>query len=367
MISFDPFDIWSTDKLGALKARWYKGHQTALFPLGLVYLMDLAAPTALRRILGVKQSEFAHVLAILQGTEFATNDLEFVERVSDLQMRNGWGLGFKWFSANGNYPCDIPYITNTPYVMRALLNVSQASTAKPKAKVLFDESWDFLQSLQSLHESAHSLALSYAPVKEPNIVINANTYAAYAYAMHAKYGLPERQNEAKQIAMKLIRFVVEQQYEDGRWYYLAERGRLDMIDCFHSCFVVRNLMLTRDLIPEISELMPLDKTIDLGWAYIKSAFYDPNSRLVKRYSVISRFDPFRYDLYDQAEYLGLLIDFGELNDARELSAAVKKRFMHNSDWFCRIDRLNRRWGRNFLRWGIVQFWYHETRLNELLD
>lgn len=365
MQAFDPFDIWATERLGSLKARWYEGQRAALVPLGLVYVCDLLAPLTLRRFLNVPKSEFAHVLAILQKTPYAVPDTQFVDRMEQLRLRGGWGLGFKWFSANGTYADDLPYITNAPYVMQALLDVADHSPAKAKARALFEDSWSFLQSLEIMNEDDDTLALSYAPVKEPLIVVNSNSYAAYAYAMHARHGRAEIRAEARARAIKLVHWVIKQQYSDGRWYYLAERGPMDMIDGFHSCFVVRNIRYTRALLPELSDATEVDQAIALGWDYIKRELFDPATNLAKRYSVVSRYDPFRYDLYDQAEYLGLLIDFDEIEEAKQFVEVVKKRFCRDDAWFCRIDRLNRRWGRDFLRWGIAQFWVHEARLKKI--
>ncbi len=75
-------------------------------------------------------------------------------------------------------------------------------------------------------------------------------------------------------------------------------------------------------------------------------------------------DPFKLDLYDQAEYLGLLVDFDLLDEAVEFSARVEMRFRKGEHWYCRIDIFGRRWGKDFLRWGIVPFWYHRARLKK---
>ncbi|HBM89328.1 MAG TPA: hypothetical protein DD437_12345 [Rhodobiaceae bacterium] len=365
MMTHDPFDIWATERLGRLKYQWYQGHSWAKLPLGLIYVADVIAPNLTRNLLRVEQHEFAHILAMLQSTDRALPDSAFVHRMSDMRNQGGWGLPFKWYSMNGIYPETTPYITNTPYVMEALTQIPHTSDARPLAETLFNDSWSFLNALKVKHKDATHLALSYAPVDEPHIVVNANSYSAYAYALHHRHGLPENRDEAEENATKLCRWVVDQQYDDGRWYYLAERGPWDMIDGFHSCFVVRNLRKTAELVPTVAPLV--EPSIEKGWNYIRRKIYHQKSGLCRRYAEVSRADPFKFDLYDQAEYLGLLLDFGEFEEAELFAQTVRQRFCNGADWYCRIDRLGRRWGRNFLRWGIVQFWVHEARLNHHLS
>lgn len=365
LTAYDPYDIWATDWLGGLKAGYYQGQRIALVPLGMAYVADLMMPVILRRLLGVKPIGFAHVQALLQNTNYAMSDVDFVDLMAKMQSGHGWGLGFKWFSINGIYPETTPYVTTSPYVMDALAHVAEDSPAKDSACALFEDSWNFLEALKVRHEDADTLALSYAPFDEPHIVVNANSYAVFAYALHSKYGKKERREYAIDKAERIARWVVAQQYDDGRWYYLAARGSFDMVDGFHSCFVVRNLLNAVKEFPELSPVV--GDSIKMGWQYIKRNLYDPKSGLAKRYSIVSRVDPFRYDLYDQAEYLGLLIDFGEIDAAQEFARTVRRKFVRNNIWYCRIDRMGRRWGPGFLRWGMAQFWSYEARLRKITE
>lgn len=361
--AYDPYDVWATESLGGLKARYYKGQRVAMIPLAIAYLVDLLMPVFFRRMLAIKPVGFAHVQAILQSTHHAMSDVDFVELMADMQRGNGWGLGFKWFSVNGIYPETTPYVTTSPYVMDALVRLSESSPAKAKAEALFENSWHFLQSLKVKHEDAETLALSYAPFDEPKIVVNANSYAVFAYALHSKYGPKETREYAIEKATKIARWVVSQQYNDGRWYYLADRGSFDMVDGFHSCFIVRNLLNSVKELPELDSVV--GDSIRMGWKYIKQNLFDSKTGLAKRYSSVSRIDPFRYDLYDQAEYLGLLIDLENINVAQEFANKVRRKFMRGDVWYCRIDRLGRRWGPGFLRWGIAQFLAYEARMKKI--
>ncbi|HED14990.1 MAG TPA: hypothetical protein ENI62_15305 [Gammaproteobacteria bacterium] len=276
----------------------------------------------------------------------------------------GWGLPFAWYSKNGVYDAHMPYVTNTPYVMEALLVLAELPDLHDEAMTLFHGTWGFLQSLHAMRESSDELALSYAPVDEPRVVVNANAYAAFAYALHARYGQEEVRDKARLKARKLVQWVVNQQQADGSWRYYADHETGNFIDCFHSCFVVKNLLKVSKLLSELSEF--IHPVTDKGWEYIKSELYNGDTGFCRRFAVRAQRDLFRLDLYDQAEYLGLLVDFGLLNEAAEFATRVEKKFRKGDHWYCRIDILGRRWGRNFLRWGIVPFWYHRARLGRVL-
>ncbi len=263
-------------------------------------------------------------------------------------------------SKNGLYGPEIPFVTHTPYVMEALLVLSEWPELCDPAMRLFHGTWGFLASLQIMQEGQDDLALSYAPVAEPRIVVNANSYAAFAYALHAIYGKEARRKEAEHRAERLARWVVRQQDKNGAWFYYADREPGNFIDCFHSCFVVKNLRKVKQLLPSLTDLV--EPAIHQGWQFLQNAFFDGQARLCRRFAARAHRDPFCWDLYDQAEFLGLLVDFGELDRAK-LFASLEARFRRNGDWYCKIDLLGRRWGKHFLRWGIVPFWYQRARLD----
>ncbi len=331
--------------------------RVALYAL---YGADLVAPLLVRRRLGVEAREFAHTIAMRRELDGDLDDTAFVERMEAMRQDGGWGLPFAWFSRNGTYPAGLPLVTSTPYVLEALLKIDPDAPCAPRAQELFDESWGFLESLRVHHESPEELALSYAPFDDETTVVNANSYAAWAYAMHAVHGQPSRREEARSRALRLARWVVHQQQRDGSWYYLAARDRWDMIDGFHSCFVVRNLRHVRTLLGQ--DVGFTDSPIESGWRYIRTRLFDERVGLCRRYALRSRPDPFRYDIYDQAEYLGLLIDFSEVEEARALVDVVRRRFRRRGAWYCKLDVFGRRWGRGFQRWGITPFEVHEARL-----
>ncbi len=369
--SFDPYDVWSSPYGVVIRRVYYSGHVFGKLAAIALALADWLTPGFSRRIIRAAKRSYPIVAAqrilMLDVENRLTRELsgELASYLTALGTRCSqkqawaWGLGFPWMSKNGLYGPDVPFVTHTPYVMEALLVLSGRSAAFNQADEMFHGTWRFLESLLVMYEDQSLLALSYAPVEEPRSVVNANSYAAFAYALHAVHGRPEVQNKAREKAKKLINWVIRQQQKDGSWFYYADEKPGNFIDCFHSCFVVKNLIKVSRLVPEFAG--PIDAAVDNGWQFIEENFHDSRAGLCRRFMVHAQRDPYRWDLYDQAEYLGLLVDFGEMECAERFVRQVEDNFRSGENWFCRIDIFGRRWGKNFIRWGIAPFLYHRAR------
>ena len=375
--AFDPYDLWASPWGVSIRERYYRGNHLGKIGAVALGLLDWLFPQLARRLVVARKVEYPIVIAhVVLQTYFQHSPVEVdylhalraFRSTAAIQGAGGqwsWGLGFPWMSKNGLYGPDIPFVTHTPYVMEALLVLADQPELHDEAMNLFHGTWNFLESLKVMHRGKDELALSYAPVEEPRIVVNANSYAAFAYALHSVHGKSEVRDEASLKAKHLARWVVRQQQTDGSWFYYADREHGNFIDCFHSCFVIKNLLKVKRLLPDLEDIV--EQPIDKGWRYIKEKFFDRRAGLCRRFTVRSHRDPFRWDLYDQAEFLGLLVDFGELDRAIDFARCVEKRFSKGSNWYCRIDVFGRRWGRNFLRWGIMPFWYHRSRLEKAVE
>ncbi|WP_153011296.1 hypothetical protein [Sterolibacterium denitrificans] len=360
---YDPYDIWSVPALGELKSKWTRGQKGSALLIPLIGLLEVLVPNLLRKGLRVQPHTFAHVEAMrYQLGDLSPSEALQVFRVSRV-CGSAWGLPFSWFSKNGVYSANTPYITNTPYVMEALISIAGQPEYQAESEQLFEQTWRFLESLEVMYSTHSELALSYAPIHEPRKVNNANSYAAFAYALHAEHGNDKNKNIASARAGRLVAWLIAQQQVDGSWFYYADNEGGNFIDCFHSCFVIKNLIKVKKLLPGLAE--SIQPTVDKGWSYIHDYLYDSQYGLCRRFSQRSHHDPFRWDLYDQAEYLGLLVDFSLYDEAQQFIQRVEDRFFKNGHWYCRIDILGRRWGKNFLRWGIAPYLYHKHRLKQL--
>lgn len=364
--AYDPYDLWAVPVLGKLKSGWSNKNPSSILAIPLIGIAEILAPITSRKLLSAPKNYFANSVALEYFYSTNNDRHQYLDLLVSLRSTDhGWGLPFAWYSKNGCYPPSLSFITHSLYPMEALLHMSRNLNASEAAFAFdaFKATWGFLQELRVMHQDKDCLALSYAPIDEPRIVVNANSYAAAAYALHAKNNDLIDSAIAAGRAAHIIKWVTSQQQADGSWFYYADNEPGNFIDCFHSCFVVKNLIKAQHQLPELYE--QIQPAIELGWRYIRKYIYDEKHGLCNRFSQRSHRDPFRWDLYDQAEYLGLLVDFALYDEASEFIKRVERRFLKNGHWYCRIDILGRRWGKGFLRWGIAPFLYHKHRFQQL--
>jgi len=372
LTSFDPYDLWSTPIGVKVREQYYKGLLMGKIGAILLGVLDWLTPSIIRRFTRANPRAYPIVIAhevlrlhqLGQLNEELASSLfsQLIESaaVSPNKQDWSWGLGFSWMSKNGLYPDTIPFVTHTPYAMEALLVLATYPSINKMAMQTFRGTWGFLESLKTMYQDDKQLALSYAPIDEPRIVINANSYAAYAYAMHAVHGEESNREYAIAKVKKLTQWIIAQQHNDGSWDYYADTDPGNFIDCFHSCFVVKNLLKAQKLLPEISVLS--NDAITQGWKYIQTQLYDSEKKMCRRFIVKQIKDPYVWDLYDQAEYLGLLVEFDEIEQARRFEKNVTAHFSKKDDWYCKVDMFGRKWGKGFQRWGIAPFKLAQSQL-----
>lgn len=371
--TFDPYDLWSTQTGVKVREQYYQGLLIGKAGAITLGVLDWLAPSMSRKLTRAQPRGYPIVIAheVLRLHQLGELDEElatslFFQLAESSTTSSGiipswsWGLGFSWMSKNGLYSDNIPFVTHTPYAMEALLVLTNYPHLKDTAMQVFCSTWEFLESLKIMHEDDEQLALSYAPIDEPRIVINANSYAAYAYAMHAVHGEESNREYAIDKVRKLTQWVIGQQHDDGSWDYYADNLAGNFIDCFHSCFVVKNLLKTQALLPDT--VLSIDTIAINGWEYIKSHLYDTENQLCRRFIAKQIKDPYVWDLYDQAEYLGLLIKWDEKKQALQFEQNITKYFKKKEDWYCKVDILGRKWGKNYQRWGIAPFKLAQSQL-----
>lgn len=364
-IALDPYNPWMTNSGVAIKRKFYKGRLSGKIGAVAIGLSDWLAPNMSRKLMGAKPQSYPILTAqwILTQPTLSNPKACFDELMAtasnDEHHGCAWGLGFPWMSKNGLYDEHMPFVTHTPYALEALIKLMSYPETKAQAKASFEKSWVFIENLLVMFEDEQQLALSYAPMEEPRIVINANSYASFSYALFVSQGV--NANEAKEKAIKIARWVLAQQKGNGSWHYYADNQDGNFIDCFHSCFIIKNLIKIAKLLPELqADVQP---AIDRGLNYIEQAFVDPNTGLVKRFTERDIKDPFVWDIYDQAEYLGVLVQTGQVDRARTLNNTIADTFCVKGEWYCKTDFLGRRWGKNFLRWGIYPYFYQKSQLD----
>lgn len=368
---YDPYDLWALPFGQKIRHGFYNGNTSGKIMAAGIAAFELLFPTLSRRIIGIKKS--LHPITVSQyillsdlnnwvTNENADSYLEQLRTQSAIDEQDllAFGLGFVWVSKNGTYSNRIPFVTHTPYAMEALLSISKFENCN-SAVHLFENTWNFIESLIVMEESGDKLALSYAPVEEPRIVINANSYAALSYSLHYVNNSKCNKELAYKKAIKIVNWIISKQQKDGSWLYYADNETGNFIDCFHSCFVIKNLIKVKQELQLIDK--KVDQAIEKGSNYIIDNFYDQKTGLVTRFSVRDIKDPYKYILYDQAEFIGMLIDIGNLKLAQEVINSSEHWFRRHGSYYSQIDIFGRKVGKDYMRWGVIPYLLQKSRFD----
>lgn len=368
----DPYDIWNT-KLGQnIKKIYYKNKILGILPSASLTIFDFYFNNHLR--LGYDQRKYpiAHAHKALIGMELykKTKESEYLMFARDSlrwlanNYSNGyngycWGINMPWVSKIAVYHENIPHVTHTPYALEAFIAYQKLTHTKEYEEIIISV-FHFLENdLHKIIDKDSVLALSYSPKQENRIVINANSYAMLCYALLAdKSPLGREYNEAKVI--RLYEFLVSNQKYDGSWYYYSDNVQGNFIDCFHTCFVIKNIFKVNRIIP----LQNGDQIITRGYEYLKNFLWDADRQLFKRFSVTDRLSPVKYDLYDNAEMLNLAIILKDTALIEVLSTSIKRNFVSGEDIYSQIVYPNLRVNKNTLRWAVLPYLYaHSKTIN----
>lgn len=361
--TYDPYDLWKTPLGLAVKSVFYKNRLLGLAPAGALSLVDFFANNSFR--IGYRKQEYPMVRALaaaallsLYQTSGDPEELEMAKRHLDVMVSlsskgySGFccGMNAPWMSKNGRYPDNMPYSTNTPYALEALVNYRRLSGSSEFDGIIRSV-FDFVEKdLLPQRQDERILALTYAPINEPRVVINANSYSMYMYALLLEF-VPERKEYIAEKIARIFNFISDCQQPDGSWQYYADDEPGNFIDCFHSCFVLKNILKTG----RIFTLPGADRAVSTGYSYILNNFYDDSRCLFKRFSKTDKPGLVKFDLYDNAEMLHLAVLLSDATVAGRTRDAIEKNFVAGSDIYSVIDLFGFRRNRNMLRWAVMPY------------
>jgi len=362
--SSDPYDLWIITPGIFIKKLFYKNKHIGYPFIGIYLILDflgivkkfykkreypiaraLAAQSAINLYYYTKEKKYLNI---------AKQHLLFLKK-NYFKGYSGycWGLNQPWMSKNRFYPEDIPYVTNTSYALEAFVKYQKITGSKEFNNVIKSVFWFLEKDIPIIHESADELAVGYSPLPENYIVINANSYAMYMYTLLLEFYPKKRDYILKKIR-KIYNFIVRNQEPDGSWWYYVKGAKGNFIDCFHSCFVMKNIYKTAQII----ELPNWENIVEKGYNYLINNFFNKKKSLVKRFSKVDKFNPVKWDLYDNAEFLNLSILLDKMNIANKNLGAIFKTFVKNEGevysqvWIGGIKRY-----KNTLRWAVMPFVY----------
>jgi hypothetical protein len=251
-----------------------------------------------------------------------------------------WGYPFDWVTRNGTIKAQTPFITSTPYSYEAFLqlwqleqrdgnpedrgrrtrngceataglskdslNRAQRSTLNSQASTPQRTEWKQIllsiarhaaRDIKDFPTSAAGSSCSYSPF-DGGGVVNAAAYRAFLLTS-ASY-LFSREDYWK-IAERNLNFVLENQNDDGSWFYAVD-GVRDFVDHFHTCFVMKALAKIHVITGHQATMAALER----GVKYYLANLFEADG-LPRPFSKAPRLTVYKRELYDCAECINLCL------------------------------------------------------------
>jgi len=363
--TYDPYDIWISNLGINAKRLFYDKGLIKSFPiLSILMLIDFCGLTSL--LAKKREYPIVRALAAQSALNFYlhTQDKKYLDITRrHLSFLNNnyskgysgycWGLNQPWMSKNRFYSEETPHVTHTPYPLEAYIKYQKITGSKEFDDVIKFVFWFLEEDIPVIYENTKELAVGYSPLPENYIVINANSYVMYMYALLLDF-YPEKEDYIKNKIYRIYNFIVRNQESDGSWWYYVKGAKGNFIDCFHSCFIIKNIYKTAQIV----DLPDWKKVVENGYNYLLKNFLNKKEFLVKRFTKTDKFNPVKWDLYDNAEFLNLSVLIGKRDIAEKNLEAILKSFVQNENeiysqiWIGGIKRY-----KNTLRWAVMPFIY----------
>jgi hypothetical protein len=226
-----------------------------------------------------------------------------------------WGYPFDWVTRNGVLPAHTPFITTTPYIFEALLQVNQLRPREEWTAIMASAVRYATTEIKDRPFPGGGNTCSYMPGEEFNVV-NAAAYRSTMLVSAAKFF---GNDEWMKIAAGNVDFVLAAQNPDGSWPY-AKDGVRDFVDHFHTCFVMKALAKIYRVNGDRRIFDALARGVDY---YVKNLF--AANGMPRPFSKAPRLTVYECELYDCAECINLCLllrkDFPQLEKTLETVVA----------------------------------------------
>lgn len=363
--TYDSYDIWKTNSGSKIKKFYYKHKYLGLAPAGVLTVYDLYINNHLR--LGYQKQEYPIVraqailtLLNLYKKEKKELYLKYAKKHIDWLLNNSskgysgycWGTGFEIIISDTlTYNKNVPFTTNTPYILEAFDEYYKL-THEPKILEVIKSIYQFYEKdILILEEDEKILITSYAPFKD-RVVTNAVSYTMFAYSIF--YNYCDDKISIKKKIEKMYHFIRSVQRENGSWIY-APYDKDSFIDCFHTAFILKNLLKT----VQNTNIKIAYSIIGKGYEYIIENFYDEKNHLFKRFSLSNKPSLIKFDLYDNAEMLYLAKLMKDIELIEKLEKSIQK-FQKKEHIYSVIEYFNQPKNPNTLRWAVMPYLLAES-------
>ena len=208
-----------------------------------------------------------------------------------------WGYPFDWVTLNGMMKRQTPLITTTPYVYEAFLQVYQLDPDKKWRAILESIARHAAYDIKDFPISETASSCSYNPYDRGG-VINAAAYRSFLLTSASNLFA---NGSYWKIAERNLNFVLENQNQDGSWFYAVD-GVRDFVDHYHTCFVMKALAKVHSLTGHKACLGALSKGVN----YYLTNLFDTDG-LPRPFSKAPRLTVYKRELYDCAECINLCL------------------------------------------------------------
>jgi hypothetical protein len=226
-----------------------------------------------------------------------------------------WGYPFDWVTRNGVLKAHTPFITTTPYIFEALLQVQQLRPRDEWKDIMASAVRHATTEIKDEPFPGGGNTCSYMPDGEFKVV-NAAAYRATMLVSAAKFFAND---EWLKIAAANVDFVLAAQNPDGSWPY-AKDGVRDFVDHFHTCFVMKALAKIYRVTGDRRIFDALARGVEY---YVKNLFAADG--MPRPFSKAPRLTVYECELYDCAECINLCLllrkDFPQLDQTLETVVA----------------------------------------------
>jgi hypothetical protein len=208
-----------------------------------------------------------------------------------------WGYPFNWVTRNGTLKAHTPFITTTPYVFEALLEINRLQPQAQWAEIMTSAVRYATEDIKDQPFPGGGNTCSYMPGGEFKVV-NAAAYRATMLVSAARFF---GHDAWLKLAHANVDFVLAAQNPDGSWPY-AKDGVRDFVDHFHTCFVMKALAKIHALTGELRILAALKRGVDY---YVNNLFGADG--MPRPFSKAPRLTVYKCELYDCAECINLCL------------------------------------------------------------
>ena len=223
-----------------------------------------------------------------------------------------WGYDFDWQSRVFFAPRGTPTIVPTAFAVRALVEAADAFGDSEYLELARAACHFIVRELPRSVENEGEVCFSYAPETNTRI-FNASLLAAESLAL---VSARDAESQHCDLAVKAVRYVVNQQGEDGSWSYGAGTNQ-NWIDNFHTAYLLSSLKRIGDSCAA-AQTEAFGAALRRGYAFWRKSFF-----LADGWAKYYHDTLYPVDTHAAAAAIVSLLDLIELDrDARSLAERI---------------------------------------------